>query len=146
MDTRSVYILHHEYERWGRDYPKLIGVYETREDAEAAILRLRDQPGFRDWPDGFTVDEYALGEDHWTEGFSTIVSIHVEVVGQDPPQWECLHAEWQPGDTFLIIDTDAGHEDERWAFKPGQVVRCEERTIDGNPNCLVAVALAGSSA
>ena len=67
-----VYLLHHEYERAGRDEVKLLGAYATREDAEGAILRLKDQPGFRDWPEGFSIGRYRLGEDHWTEGFVTV--------------------------------------------------------------------------
>ena len=37
--------------------------------ANAAIARLSFQLGFRDHPDGFTVDEYELDKDHWCEGF-----------------------------------------------------------------------------
>ena len=109
MAKRTVFVLQHEYEQWGRDSSFFVGVYETREEADAAMMRIRTKPGFRNWPDGFTVDEYALGEDHWTEGFSTIVPIHVEIIGQTPKQWECLHAECQPDDTYLIIVTDAVH-------------------------------------
>ncbi len=116
-------------------------MYETREEAEAATERTRLKPGFRNWPDGFTVDEYTLGEDHWTEGFAKVVSIHVEIIGGTPNQWDCVVAEWQPDDSYLIIETEAVRPAKRLAFTPGQVVRCEERTIDGKPNCLVAVAL-----
>ncbi|WP_323101809.1 hypothetical protein [Intrasporangium sp. YIM S08009] len=48
---------------------KIIGVYEDEAAAEAAIARTRQLPGFKDEPDCFMVDGYALGEDHWTEGF-----------------------------------------------------------------------------
>lgn len=48
---------------------KVIGVYEDEEAAEAAIARTRKLPGFRGEPDCFMIDGYALGEDHWTEGF-----------------------------------------------------------------------------
>lgn len=65
-----VYVLQHEYEAAsGSDEVKLIGVYRSRERAEAAAERLRSQPGFVDHPDGFCIDEYALDGDNWTEGF-----------------------------------------------------------------------------
>ncbi len=50
----------------------LIGVYATQEDAERAKERALPKPGFRDAPEGFSIDEYTLGEDQWTEGFITI--------------------------------------------------------------------------
>ncbi|WP_165247293.1 DUF7336 domain-containing protein [Paludisphaera soli] len=66
----DVFILWHVHEiPDGEDDAKLIGVYATAEDAEAARLRVQSQPGFRDLPEGFQVDQYTLGQDHWTEGF-----------------------------------------------------------------------------
>lgn len=60
----------------------MIGVYETHGDAEQAVRRLSKQPGFRDHPgiihpdrddeeSGFYINEYEIGEDHWTEGYVT---------------------------------------------------------------------------
>ena len=49
---------------------KIIGVYSTRKDAQEAVKRLTTQPGFRDTPDGFFIDEYVVNEDNWSEGFS----------------------------------------------------------------------------
>lgn len=51
---------------------KLIGTYSTRGSAEAAIARLREQPGFSAYPNGFCIDEYELDKDHWTEGFFSV--------------------------------------------------------------------------
>jgi len=65
----SVFLLWHVREVDGGDDEKLIGVYQTRADAEAAIARLSDKPGFRDWPSGFQIHEYPLGRTGWTEGF-----------------------------------------------------------------------------
>jgi hypothetical protein len=65
----SVFILWHCHELRGDTDEKLIGVYRTREDAEAAIDRLKDKPGFRDVPDGFEIHDYVLGRDGWTEGY-----------------------------------------------------------------------------
>jgi len=67
---KSVFILWHTRESGGEADEKLIGVYTNRKDAQAAIKRLLDKPGFRDNTKGFEVDEYVLGKDHWTEGFT----------------------------------------------------------------------------
>jgi len=56
----------------GEEDIKLIGVYSSRASAEQAIERLKQQPGFRDTPEGFVLDQYTLDEDNWTEGFVTI--------------------------------------------------------------------------
>ena len=66
----SVFVVHHvrPEDQYG-DHAKLIGVYSLRETATAAIERLSAQPGFRDHPAGFSVIEYPLDKDHWTEGF-----------------------------------------------------------------------------
>lgn len=61
----------------------MIGVYESRSAAEAAVQRVASQNGFRDWPNiidpltdeeenGFYIDEYQVGNDRWTEGFVTV--------------------------------------------------------------------------
>ena len=48
---------------------KSIGIYSSRARAEAAVERLKKQPGFRDWPNGFRVFEQWLDHDHWEEGY-----------------------------------------------------------------------------
>ena len=66
----SVWLLWFEQERpEGEDTELLIGVYRTEEATKAAISRLKDQPGFRDYPQGFAAHEYKLDQDHWTQGF-----------------------------------------------------------------------------
>ena len=50
---------------------KLIGAYSSEASARAAVERLRSQPGFRDYPDCFSVDAYEVDKDHWIEGFVT---------------------------------------------------------------------------
>jgi hypothetical protein len=67
----TVFILQHEGpETEDRmDDVKFIGAYSSQKLAEAAIERLRSQPGFRDSPDVFSIDEYEVDKDHWTEGF-----------------------------------------------------------------------------
>ena len=66
----SVWLLWFEGERVGdEDTDLLIGAYRTAESAKAAIERVKDQPGFRDYPQGFAAHEYPLDQDHWTQGF-----------------------------------------------------------------------------
>lgn len=48
---------------------KLIGAYSSNGAAAAAIERLKDMPGFVDYPQGFEVSRYELDKDHWEEGF-----------------------------------------------------------------------------
>jgi len=44
-------------------------VYRSEGSAKAAIERVKDQTGFRDYPQGFKTYEYFLDKDHWVEGF-----------------------------------------------------------------------------
>lgn len=67
----SVYVLHHvrpEEDDYHEDV-KMIGVFADTAAAEAAKTALLSQPGFRDYPDGFHIDEYELNQIHWQEGF-----------------------------------------------------------------------------
>ena len=65
-----VWLLWFEQEREeGEDTELLIGVYRTDEAAKGAIKRLKDQPGFKDHPEGFQVYSRTLDEDSWTDGF-----------------------------------------------------------------------------
>ncbi|UVO49445.1 hypothetical protein M0208_02555 [Sphingomonas sp. SUN019] len=68
----AVFILHHirSDDEFGDD-AKLIGVYPTASSAEAATKRLARQPGFVEHPNGWQIDRYELGQDHWTEGFGS---------------------------------------------------------------------------
>jgi hypothetical protein len=80
----SVFVVQHLHVHAnGEECVKMIGVYATRKAAEQAVGRLSTQPGFRDYPNiidplrddeesGFYIDEYKIGEDHWTEGYVTV--------------------------------------------------------------------------
>lgn len=57
----------------GEDTELLIGVYRTEEDAKTAIERLKERPGFVNYPEGFEYHRYELGKDQWTEGFARMV-------------------------------------------------------------------------
>jgi len=68
----EVFLLWHVHKLGDNDEDeKLIGVYRSREDAEAAIKRVGTQPGFAEALQGFEICPYRLNEDHWTEGYFT---------------------------------------------------------------------------
>ena len=69
----SVYLLWYVRE-WdeGEDTELLIGVYRSKEEAIEATVRLKEQPGFVDYPEGFQIHAYELGKDHWTQGFARV--------------------------------------------------------------------------
>jgi hypothetical protein len=70
----TVYLLWHEYETDdGRDEEKFIGVYSTEEMAQRAIEQLRNQPGFKDIPEGFKIYPNIVDETGWPEGFVTVM-------------------------------------------------------------------------
>ncbi len=67
----SVYILWYTHELANKVvHRKLIGVYDSEANAYLAQERSLALPGFRDNPDGFTIDRYPLNHDNWEEGFS----------------------------------------------------------------------------
>lgn len=51
------------------DRVKVIGIYTSRQLAEAALERARVLPGFCDEPEGFTIEQYDIDQDHWPRGF-----------------------------------------------------------------------------
>ncbi len=66
----SVFVLQHVHvQEDGVEDVKFIGVYSSRENAEAAVARLGRLPGFSDAPGGFHVDEYRVDQDQWVEGY-----------------------------------------------------------------------------
>ena len=71
----KVYVLQHVYsvDESAEDV-KLIGVYSSRENAQAAITRLGQAPGFSEAPAGFHIDEYQVDKDQWVEGYSTLAT------------------------------------------------------------------------
>lgn len=49
---------------------KRIGLFSSQDKAEAAIVRYRELPGFRDWPGGFRIYTATLDDGlAWEEGF-----------------------------------------------------------------------------
>lgn len=69
----TVYILWHvRADDEHKEDAKLIGVYRSQENADAAASRVKGQAGFRDHPEGFEVSVYPLDKDHWTDGFVSV--------------------------------------------------------------------------
>ena len=75
----TVFILQHQHTLDGYEDVKMIGVYSLRSSADAAVDRLKSQPGFCNAPlicdpdkgedaDGFYIGEYELDKDFWVEG------------------------------------------------------------------------------
>jgi hypothetical protein len=74
-EKTKVYLLWfiHEPED-GQHIECFIGVYASRPEAKAAIARLRGEPGFAEYPQGFQICPYELGKDHWTKGFKQLAN------------------------------------------------------------------------
>ena len=71
----NVFVLQHVHSlEDGAEDVKFIGVYSSRENAQAAVGRLAKAPGFSDAPTGFHIDEYQIDKDQWVEGYSTFAS------------------------------------------------------------------------
>ena len=62
----SVFVLQHVHST-GDDVEdvKFIGVFSSREKAQAAVARLGRA-------DGFHIDEYRVDQDQWVEGYATL--------------------------------------------------------------------------
>ena len=67
--NKTVFLVQHTHTVDKCDEVKVIGIYDNLEEAELAVRRLTQMPGFKKSPNGFTVDEYHLNQDLWTEGF-----------------------------------------------------------------------------
>lgn len=68
-NVEIVFLLHHVREDDEDEDIKLIGVFSSEEKAIEVRNSIIDQPGFKDYPDGFSVDRYVLDKVSWAEGF-----------------------------------------------------------------------------
>ena len=64
---KPLFVLLHSLPETGR--VKVVGIYTSRPLAEAAEERSRLLPGFADEPDGFSIEQYEVDQDHWPRGF-----------------------------------------------------------------------------
>lgn len=70
-----VFLLFHTHDLGeGETDDKLIGVYASLADAQQAQARTAVLEGFRDAPEGFVIDPYEIGMDHWSEGYVTVIT------------------------------------------------------------------------
>lgn len=138
----QVFLLEHVHELDGHDDVKLIGAYSSRQAAEVARTRMLAQPGFSSFPDGFNISAYVLDQDHWLEGFVTLVSIEIPQI--ETGDSVTAHASID-ADGFYKIAPRQGEITDAWCFQPGQIVRCEERASPEGSMRLVAIALATDS-
>ena len=114
--------MQHSYEVDGIDETKFIGVYATKEIAEAAIIRLKNKPGFRDRPENFQISEYELNKDHWVDGYAVMTTIQVK---DNKNKWKTVQAEYLINNTYQIIEFY--ENDSLGEFKHNDIVECEER-------------------
>lgn len=68
----EVWLLHHIRTIEDHEDVKLLGVFSTREMAEWAKARALNLPGFKDSPDGFSIDKYIIDRMGWTAGYRTV--------------------------------------------------------------------------
>lgn len=76
-NQQTVYVLEHaRFKNDNRENDvedfKLIGVFANEAEAQSAIEQLKDKPGFQDYPNGFHIDAYPVGQINWGSGFSDI--------------------------------------------------------------------------
>ncbi|EGL14922.1 MULTISPECIES: hypothetical protein [unclassified Paenibacillus] len=65
----TVFLLQHSYE-WNQiESTKVIGIYSSKDKADAVIEKYKELPGFKEFPDDFYIDAYQVDENEWTEGF-----------------------------------------------------------------------------
>jgi len=70
---KSVWLLCHVHAfDDGHEDVKLIGVFETAAEAANARARIANLAGFKDSPEGFSIDEHRLGVIGWLEGYVTL--------------------------------------------------------------------------
>jgi hypothetical protein len=68
----QVFLLWHSHELGdGETNDKLIGVYSSVAEAEAAKARKLQFEGFREAPEGFLISPMEVNRDAWSEGYIT---------------------------------------------------------------------------
>jgi len=118
---KSVFVLQHSYELDSCEETKFIGVYTSKEEAQAAIERLKTQNGFRQKPNNFYIDEYELNKDHWTEDFATITTIYTKDFQNN---WKAVVAEILEDETYQILEFY--ENDLLGDFKNLDIVKCKK--------------------
>jgi hypothetical protein len=133
---KTVFIVQHSYELDSCEETKFIGAYSTIEEAEAAVVRLRKQPGFIDRPNDFHINDYEINKDHWTEGYSTVSNIQVK---NKEGNWITICAVLLGDGNYEIIENQYEDDSEN-EFQGNDIVRCEKKEIE-NVKDIFAVEL-----
>jgi hypothetical protein len=60
------------------------------------------------------------------------VQIYVALIDEGVPVWRPASAEHVAGDVYRLSEAVVP-SDERWEFQPGDLVRCHERRLNGDP-------------
>jgi homoserine kinase type II len=69
-EISEVFLVHHIRQLQDDvDEVKFVGVFSTQEYAQSAVNKLKDQVGFRDFVDGFSIEAHKLNRIGWSEGF-----------------------------------------------------------------------------
>ena len=75
-----VFIVIHKYTMpSGCDEGKIIGVYTSKEEGKIAVSKVIEQPGFKDYPNCFYINEHTIDKTHWEEGFIETDSDDIQV-------------------------------------------------------------------
>ena len=69
---KDYFLYHIRYEDTDDEDVKLIGIYSSYKQAELAIERLKNKPGFIDFPDVFQIFDSVFNRDGWCDGFVTL--------------------------------------------------------------------------
>ena len=60
---KIVYVLTHRYvDEEGFEDEKLIGIFSSKEIAEKNLIKYKILPGFRNYPAGFSIEEYTVDQ------------------------------------------------------------------------------------
>lgn len=109
-----LYRLEHSYERAAGSDPevKLIGTYRTSSEAEGALARVREQPGFRCRKSGFKIKEFRLNHPDMSD-----LKQLTQIAGCSNSEFDLPELESEQGNCnhspayelyFLHTDTDFG--------------------------------------
>ena len=136
---KDVYVLQHSYELEDCEETKLIGVYSSEKAAKKAITRLQTQSGFCDYPNNFSIDRYQIDQDNWEEGFITMVTVYMPLLGEGVNVWRPVQAIKRPDGFYKIASHNDDPADENWAFSTGDIVRCESKGLNDGEEHLVII-------
>lgn len=70
QNLKCIFIISHIYTvDVTTDDERIIGVFSNLARCERVIEQLKEQPGFKDYPENFIIDEVELNQLLWTSGF-----------------------------------------------------------------------------